>query len=127
MLGSMLCRGWCGGFFRSEFQAAIKESRRQLFGGFKMKTKTSKSSSLSLVWLAALALSLCSAVKASGQESDDNGHLRSTAEDFLRVERRPIANVHHGDGPKPGENPAPPFVQTVVSRRPACRVVAPER
>src|SRR5260370_21733615 len=118
MLGSMLCRGWCGGFFRSEFQAAIKESRRQLFGGFKMKTKTSKSSSLSLVWLAALALSLCSAVKASGPESDDNAHHRSTAEDFLRLAVRPIAFRHPGAGPNLGENPALPIGNTVDSLRP---------
>ncbi len=89
-----------------------------------MKTKTSKSSSLSLVWLAALALSLCSAVKASGQESDDNAHHRSTAEDFLRLEVRPIAIGHHGVGPNLGENPALPIENTVDSVRLAYRLGA---
>ena len=43
--------------------------------------------------------------------------LHSTAEDFLRLEVRPIAIGHHGVGPNTGENPALPIENTVESVR----------
>lgn len=43
--------------------------------------------------------------------------LQSTAEDFLRLEVRPIAIGHHGVGPYTGQNPALPIENTVESVR----------
>jgi glycerophosphoryl diester phosphodiesterase len=84
----------------------------------KMKTKASKSKFVSLVWMGALAVSLCGgiAVAADGPiEDKDQGH--STAEDFLRLDVRPVAIGHHGLGPNLGENPALPIENTVDSVR----------
>src|SRR5262245_16586430 len=75
-----------------------------------------------LVWLGALALSLnlCGGLaQASDESGADNDKVRphSTAEDFLRLNVRPIAIGHHGVGPNRGENPALPIENTVDSVR----------
>jgi len=83
-----------------------------------MKTKASKNKFLPVVWLGALALSLCGSIAVAGDEPDDDSdHQRSTAEDFLRLGVRPIAIGHHGVGPNRGENPALPIENTVDSVR----------
>src|SRR5216684_6497531 len=83
-----------------------------------MKTKTSKIKVLSMAWLGTLSLSLCSGIAVAGDERDDDkDSRRSTAEDFLRLEVRPIAIGHHGVGPNDGENPALPIENTVESVR----------
>jgi glycerophosphoryl diester phosphodiesterase len=87
-----------------------------------MKTKASKTKFLSMVWLGALAFSLCGGIAVAGDERDDDkDHQRSTAEDFLRLKVRPIAIGHHGVGPNRGENPALPIENTVDSVRQAYR------
>src|SRR5215475_994182 len=75
-----------------------------------------------LVWLGVLALSLnlCGGLaRASDESGADNDKVRphSTAEDFLRLNVRPIAIGHHGVGPNRGENPALPIENTVDSVR----------
>jgi len=82
-----------------------------------------------LVWLGVLALSLnlCGGLaRASDESGDDNDKDRphSTAEDFLRLNVRPIAIGHHGVGPNRGENPALPIENTVDSVRQAYRLGA---
>ena len=83
-----------------------------------MKTKASKSKFLSLVWLGALALSLCGGVAVAADEPDgDSDQKRSTAEDFLQLNVRPIAIGHHGVGPNTGQDPSLPIENTVDSVR----------
>jgi glycerophosphoryl diester phosphodiesterase len=90
-----------------------------------MKTKASKIKFLSVVWLGALALTLCGGIAVAGDERDDDkDHHRSTAEDFLRLGVRPVAIGHHGIGPNRGENPALPIENTVDSVRQAYRLGA---
>lgn len=48
---------------------------------------------------------------------DPGNPLHSTAEDFLRLNVRPIAIGHHGVGPNTGENPGLPIENTVDSVR----------
>jgi glycerophosphoryl diester phosphodiesterase len=82
-----------------------------------MKTKAFKTK---LAWLGALALSLCSGIAAAAEEPGDNPNLpRSTAEDFLRLNVRPIAIGHHGVGPYTGANTGLPIQNTVESVRQA--------
>ena len=72
------------------------------------------------MWLGALvlSLSLCGGqARASDEPDDDKDHPHSTAEDFLRLNVRPIAVGHHGVGPNRGENPALPIENTVDSVR----------
>jgi glycerophosphoryl diester phosphodiesterase len=72
------------------------------------------------IWLGALILSLnlCGGLaRASDEPDDDKDHPYSTAEDFLRLNVRPIAIGHHGVGPNTGENPALPIENTVESVR----------
>ncbi len=72
------------------------------------------------IWLGALVLSLnlCGGLaRASDEPDDDKDHPHSTAEDFLRLNVRPIAIGHHGVGPNTGENPALPIENTVESVR----------
>ncbi len=72
------------------------------------------------VWLSALLLTLCFGAAASAaQRDDDQEHKRSTAEDFLNLDVRPIAIGHHGVGPNSPENPDPqlPIENTVDSVR----------
>ena len=72
------------------------------------------------IWLGALILSLnlCGGLaRASDEPDDENDHPHSTAEDFLRLNVRPIAIGHHGVGPNTGENPALPIENTVESVR----------
>jgi len=72
------------------------------------------------LWLGALVLSLnlCGGLaRASDEPDDDKDHPHSTAEDFLRLNVRPIAIGHHGVGPNTGENPALPIENTVESVR----------
>jgi glycerophosphoryl diester phosphodiesterase len=72
------------------------------------------------IWLVALVLSLnlCGRLaRASDEPDDDKDHRHSTAEDFLRLDVRPIAIGHHGIGPNTGENPALPIENTVDSVR----------
>ena len=57
------------------------------------------------------------------QDADDQdtgkNHRRSTAEDFLRLNVKPVAIGHHGVGPNTGEDPALPIENTVESVRKA--------
>jgi len=74
------------------------------------------------IWLGALVLSLSLSLcggqaRASDEPDDDKDHPHSTAEDFLRLNVRPIAIGHHGVGPNRGENPALPIENTVDSVR----------
>ena len=70
------------------------------------------------IWLGALVLSLCGGqARASDEPDDDKDHPHSTAENFLRLNVRPIAIGHHGVGPNRGENPALPIENTVDSVR----------
>jgi len=72
------------------------------------------------IWLGALILSLNlwgGLARASDEPDDDKDHPHSTAEDFLRLNVRPIAIGHHGVGPNTGENPALPIENTVESVR----------
>ena len=72
------------------------------------------------IWLGALVLSLnlCGGLaRASDEPDDDKDHPHSTAQDFLRLNVRPIAIGHHGVGPNTGENPALPIENTVESVR----------
>jgi len=72
------------------------------------------------IWLGALILSLnlCGGLARASDEPDDGkDHPHSTAEDFLRLNVRPIAIGHHGVGPNTGENPALPIENTVESVR----------
>ena len=66
-----------------------------------------------------LSLNLCGIARASDEPDSDNDRQHSTAEDFLRVNVRPIAIGHHGVGPNTGENPALPIENTVDSVRQA--------
>ena len=67
-----------------------------------------------------LSLNLCGGIARASDEPDgDNGQPHSTAEDFLRVDVRPIAIGHHGVGPNTGENPTLPIENTVDSVRQA--------
>jgi hypothetical protein len=71
-----------------------------------------------LVLSLSLSLSLCGGqARASDEPDDDKDHPHSTAEDFLRLNVRPIAIGHHGVGPNRGENPALPIENTVDSVR----------
>src|ERR1700730_5474271 len=86
--------------------------------GDKMKTKASKSKFLSLAWLGALALSLCGGIAVAADEpNDDRDQERSTAENFLQLNVRPIAIGHHGVGPNTGQDPSLPIENTVDSVR----------
>jgi glycerophosphoryl diester phosphodiesterase len=80
-----------------------------------MKTKASKIRLLSVVWVGVLAFSLCGGIALAGDEPDEDKDKRSTAEDFLRLNVRPIAIGHHGVGPNQGESPALPIENTVDS------------
>src|SRR5690348_13935020 len=80
-----------------------------------------EASSGAFAWVAGLCalvltLSFCSSVAAQ-QPDNDNDRLRSTAEDFLRLNVRPVAIGHHGVGPNRGENPAMPIENTIESVR----------
>src|SRR5690242_7857760 len=68
------------------------------------------------IWVPALlfSLNLCGGL---ARASDDKDHPHSTAEEFLRLNVRPIAIGHHGVGPNTGENPALPIENTVDSVR----------
>lgn len=66
-----------------------------------------------------LSLNLCGIARASDEPDSDNDQQHSTAEDFLRINVRPIAIGHHGVGPNTGENPALPIENTVESVRQA--------
>src|ERR1044071_3919071 len=73
---------------------------------------------LSIASAAVLALSLAGvAARAEEDDDQDRDHRRSTAEDFLRLDVRPIAIGHHGVGPNQGENPDLPIENTVESVR----------
>jgi glycerophosphoryl diester phosphodiesterase len=73
-----------------------------------------------LLWLGALALSLCSGIAPAAEEPGDNPTLpRSTAEDFLRLKVRPIAIGHHGVGPYTSASPGLPIQNTIESVRQA--------
>ena len=77
---------------------------------------------LTLVCVAAVALSLRGGAALARDLHDKEGdHRRSTAEDFLQLDVRPIAFGHHGVGPNTGENPLLPIENTVASVRQACR------
>lgn len=68
-----------------------------------------------------LSLSLCSGFAAAqAPEAEPGNPLHSTAEDFLRLDVRPVAIGHHGVGPyTPATNPGLPIENTVDSVRQA--------
>jgi len=73
---------------------------------------------LSAVSVVALALSLSGAIAMAADEPDgDSDRKRSTAEDFLQLNVRPIAIGHHGVGPNTGQDPSLPIENTVDSVR----------
>jgi glycerophosphoryl diester phosphodiesterase len=83
-----------------------------------MATKASSGAFVRVAGLCVLVLSLSFCRNIAAQEPDnDNDRLRSTAEDFLRLNVRPVAIGHHGVGPNRGENPAIPIENTVESVR----------
>ena len=84
-----------------------------------MKTKVLKTALLSVVSLGALALSLAGGALAADEPDGDNDQARSTSENFLRLEVRPIAIGHHGVGPNTGQDPYLPIENTVESVRKA--------
>jgi glycerophosphoryl diester phosphodiesterase len=77
--------------------------------------------SLFAVWFAVLALGFCTGVARADDKNneDDQGQLRSTAADFLRLGVRPIAIGHHGVGPYGAGTPGFPTENTVDSVRQA--------
>lgn len=88
----------------------------------RIRSAMSKSKLLAALPLGALALGLCGGIASAGEDHErDAEHRRSTAEDFLRLDVRPIAIGHHGVGPNQGENPLLPIENTVDSVRLAYR------
>ena len=72
---------------------------------------------LSVASVAALALTLSSSIAMAANEPDgDNDQKRSTAQDFLQLNVRPIAIGHHGVGPNT-QDPSLPIENTVDSVR----------
>src|SRR5215471_19287020 len=68
--------------------------------------------------VAAIVLSLSGITAMAANEPDgDNDHKRSTAQDFLQLNVRPIAMGHHGVGPNTGQDPSLPIENTVDSVR----------
>ena len=84
-----------------------------------MKKKVLKTALLSVVSLWVLALSLAGGALAADEPDGDNDQARSTSENFLRLEVRPIAIGHHGVGPNTGQDPNLPIENTVESVRKA--------
>jgi glycerophosphoryl diester phosphodiesterase len=73
---------------------------------------------LSAVSMAALTLSLSGGIAMAADEPDgDSDQKRSTAEDFLQLNVRPIAIGHHGVGPNTGQDPSLPIENTLDSVR----------
>ena len=73
-----------------------------------------------IVWVTASVLAFCNGiVRADDARNEDNDQHRSTAEDFLRLDVRPIAIGHHGVGPYPTGTPGLPMENTVESVREA--------
>src|ERR1043166_9435054 len=70
---------------------------------------TMKTQFRSDMWLVVVALILWVGIAVAESDHRHNGdQQRSTAEDFLALEVRPIAIGHHGVGPNRGENPSLP-------------------
>jgi len=68
--------------------------------------------------VAAMVLSLSGIMAMAANEPDgDNNQKRSTAQDFLQLNVRPIAIGHHGVGPNSGQDPSLPIENTVDSVR----------
>jgi len=73
-----------------------------------------------IVWVTAFVLVFCNGiVRADDARNEDNDQHRSTAEDFLRLDVRPVAIGHHGVGPYPAGTPGLPTENTVESVRDA--------
>jgi glycerophosphoryl diester phosphodiesterase len=68
------------------------------------------------------AISVVTLSATAAMAADDQN--RSTAEDFLKLNLRPIAIGHHGVGPNTGGNPALPIENTVDSVRTAYKLGA---
>jgi glycerophosphoryl diester phosphodiesterase len=68
---------------------------------------------LTIIYLGAIALNLPSHTAFAVDEH--SALVRSTAEDFLTLDARPIAIGHHGVGPNQGEDPSLPIENTVES------------
>lgn len=78
---------------------------------------TVKQEFLSAVLVAATVLSVLGSKAMAANEPDgDNDQVRSTAQDFLRLNVRPIAIGHHGVGPNT-QDPSLPIENTVDSVR----------
>jgi glycerophosphoryl diester phosphodiesterase len=71
---------------------------------------------LSVVSVAALALTLSGVAMAANEPDGDSDQKRSTAQDFLQLNVRPIAIGHHGVGPNT-QDPSLPIENTVESVR----------
>src|SRR6201981_75470 len=72
---------------------------------------------LSAVLAAVIVLSISSSMAMAANEPDgDNAQKRSTAQDFLQLNVRPIAIGHHGVGPNT-QDPSLPIENTVDSVR----------
>ena len=85
-----------------------------------MKIIFSKSKFLFALLLATAVATLNPTVaRAADERENEQSQPRSTAEDFLRLNVRPIAIGHHGVGPNTGDNPALPIENTVESVRQA--------
>lgn len=87
-----------------------------------MRTKSMNVRPPRVAWLGALVLGLgfCGGIAAAQESDGDNEQRHSTAEDFLRLNVRPIAIGHHGVGAyTPTANPGLPIENTVDSVRQA--------
>jgi glycerophosphoryl diester phosphodiesterase len=89
-------------------------------GRVKMKIIFSRSKFLFALLLATMVATLTATVAMAADEPENaQSQPRSTSEDFLRLNVRPIAIGHHGVGPNTGDNPALPIENTVESVRQA--------
>ena len=90
-----------------------------------MKKRAFLGKSLAATGLGTLALGLCGAIVAAQEPRGEEDRARSTAQDFLRLDVRPIAIGHHGVGPyEPATNPGLPIENTVESVKDAYRLGA---
>ena len=79
--------------------------------------KAVKHKLISAVSVAALILSLSNVIAMAAEPDGDNDQKRSTAENFLQLNVRPVAIGHHGVGPNTGQDPSLPIENTVDSVR----------
>jgi len=63
------------------------------------------------VWMILICLSFSSNFAMAAEPDGDNDQKRSTAEDLLQLNVRPIAIGHHGVGPNTGQDPSLPIAR----------------